>query len=297
MAQITAQQVKELREMTGAGMMECKKALTEAEGDVDKAIDVLRTRGLAAAEKKAGRATNEGVVAIYTAGKQAGIVEVNCETDFVSATPEFRGFCDKLAQTVVARRVSSLDALMDAQVVDGDTVVKDLLTEQIHTIGENMKVARMALVELPEGQAGALESYIHMGGKIGVCVEFAFQNEATASSDEFVQFAHDVALQVAAAKPLAVSRENVSADVIEHELSIYRAQAAESGKPEAIQNKIAEGKLNKFFKECTLVEQEFIKDSDQTIESLCAKTSKACGDEIQIKNFYRFAMGESPSEA
>lgn len=293
MAQITAQQVKELREMTGAGMMECKKALTEAEGNVEKAIDVLRTRGLAAAEKKAGRATNEGVVAIYTEGKKAGIVEVNCETDFVSATPEFRGFCNKLAQTVVARGVANLDELMETVVVDGETLVKDLLTEQIHTIGENMKVARMALIELEEGKAGALESYIHMGGKIGVCVEFVFNNEATATSPEFVQFAHDVALQVAAAKPLAVSREQVSQDVIEHELSIYRAQAAESGKPEAIQNKIAEGKLNKFFKDCTLVEQEFIKDSDQTISSLCDKTSKACADEIVIKGFTRFAMGES----
>ena len=289
MAQITAAMVKQLRELTDSPMMECKKALVEADGDIQAAIDIMRKNGLAAAAKKAGRATNEGTIAAYISedGKSGALVELSCETDFVASNPKFTGFAAKLAETVVKESPADVDALLAAP-LDGDTVQAGL-TELIHIIGENMKISGFASRST---EAGALSSYIHMGGKIGVLAEFAFEKPETAQNEAFKTFAHDVALQIAAAAPICAVREDVPADVVEHEKEIYKAQAAESGKPEAIQEKMAIGRLEKFYKGSVLTEQEFIKDNTLTVKQLAANVSKECGDTITIAGFDRITRGE-----
>ena len=256
---ITASMVKELREMTGAGMMECKKALTEADGDMDKAVDVLRTRGLAAVAKKAGRATNEGTVMALVSddAKVGALVELNCETDFVGMNEKFKAYAEKIARAALAAKPADLDGLKAAE-FEGETV-EAIVTDCIHVMGENTQLARFAVVE-----AGAVASYIHGGGKIGVLVTFDVDG-IDATSEDFVHYGRDVAMQVAAVNPIAATREDVPADVVEHEMGIYKAQAAESGKPENIQEKIATGRLEKFFKEKCMDEQEFVKKPDQTV--------------------------------
>lgn len=287
MANITAAMVKELREMTGAGMMECKKALAEVEGDMEKAIDVLRTRGLAAAAKKAGRATNEGTVAALLSddAKSGVVLELNCETDFVGMNEKFKAYADRMAKVALDNKISAVEALKAAADADGETV-EAILTDCVHVMGENTTLKRVQVVE-----AGAVASYIHMGGKIGVLVEFEVEGIDPAT-DEFQTYGRDVAMQVAAIPAVAANREQVPAEVIEHEMSIYKAQAAESGKPEAIQEKIATGRLEKFYKENCLTEQEFVKNSDQTIQQYTDATAKQLGGTIKVVNFVRFALGE-----
>ncbi len=288
MAAITAAMVKELREATGAGMMECKKALTEADGDFDAAVDVLRTRGLAAAAKKAGRATNEGRVNALVEGKKGAVVQVNCETDFVALTDKFGGYVDTFTKAVIENDPADPAALLESE-YEGEKV-QDALTEAIHVIGENMQVSNFKRLEV-EG-TGALVPYIHMGGKIGVLVSFSFNNEATASDEKFLAMGKDVAMQIAATNPVALDEESVPEEVREHEMSIYKAQAAESGKPENIQEKIATGRMKKFYKESCLVDQDFVKDPDQTVSSYSASVAKELGDEIKVVDFARIALGD-----
>ena len=283
MANITAAMVKELREMTGAGMMECKKALVEADGDMDKAVDVLRTRGLAAVAKKAGRATNEGTV-MALVSEDATTGAVNCETDFVGMNEKFKAYAEKVAKAALAAKPADMDALKAAE-IDGETV-EAVVTDCIHVMGENTQLARFAVVE-----AGAVSSYIHMGGKIGVLVSFDVEGVDTAS-DEFKQYGRDVAMQVAAVAPIAANRDQVDPAVVEHEMSIYKAQAAESGKPEAIQEKMATGRLEKFYKEQCLTEQAFVKNPDQTIAQYTDEVAKKLGGSIKVVDFKRFALGE-----
>ena len=287
MANITAAMVKELREMTGAGMMECKKALAEVEGDMEKAIDVLRTRGLAAAAKKAGRATNEGTVAALLSddAKSGVVLELNCETDFVGMNEKFKAYADRMAKVALDNKISDVEALKAAADADGETV-EAILTDCVHVMGENTTLKRVQVVE-----SGAVASYIHMGGKIGVLVEFEVEGIDPAT-DEFQTYGRDIAMQVAAIPAVAANREQVPAEVIEHEMSIYKAQAAESGKPEAIQEKIATGRLEKFYKENCLTEQEFVKNSDQTIQQYTDAAAKQLGGTIKVVNFVRFALGE-----
>lgn len=289
MAQITAAMVKQLREMTDSPMMECKKALVEAEGDMEAAVDILRKNGLAAAAKKAGRDTNEGAVAAYISedGTKGALAEIACETDFVASNPKFTGFAAEVAQVVCDNEPADTDALL-ALDMNGETV-EAALTEMIHIIGENMKISR-TVVRKPA--SGAVASYIHMGGKIGVLVEFSFEKPETASAEAFKTFAHDVAMQVAATAPIAAVREDVDQDVIDHEVAIYKAQAAESGKPEVIQEKMAVGRLEKFFKGFVLNEQEFIKDSSLTIKGYAEKVSKELGDTVKVVAFDRLVCGE-----
>lgn len=286
MAAITAAMVKELREMTDAGMMECKKALVEADGDMDKAVDVLRTRGLAAAAKKVGRATNEGtVMAIVSDDATKGaVVELNCETDFVGMNEKFKGYAEKIARAAMAANVEDVEALKAVD-AEGETV-EDVLTDAIHTLGENMNLARAAVVE-----AGGVASYIHGGGKIGVLVTFDVEGIDPAS-DEFQHCGRDVAMQVAAASPVSATRESVPADVVEHEMEIYKAQAAESGKPENIQEKIATGRLEKFYKESCLTEQAFVKNPDQNVTDYVNEVAKKLGGTIKVTGFKRFMLGE-----
>lgn len=291
--EITAGMVKELREITGAGMMDCKKALAEADGNIEAAVDILRTRGLAALAKKAGRATNEGVVAAHVAdGAKVGVlVEVNCETDFVGRNDQFQSFVNDLAAHIALAAPADVATLMTQTFTGREHTTEQVLGEVVSKLGENMGITRFVRREV--SGAGALGSYIHMGGKIGVLVEVSLGNAESATNPAVATFIKDVAMQVAAAAPISVGRESVPADVVAHELSIYKAQAAESGKPEAIQEKMAEGRLQKFYKEVCLVEQVFVKNPDITIKDLAAQVSKEISDTVTVVAFDRFQLGET----
>ena len=291
MAEITAKMVRELREATGAGMMECKKALTEAEGVFEKAVDVLRTHGLAKAAKKAGRATNEGRVNVAVCkndARKGAVVEINCETDFVALTDKFQDYCDTFTRAVVHNDPATVDELLESE-YEGEKV-GDTLTEAIHIIGENMQISNFKRLEI-EG-TGALVPYIHMNGRIGVLVGFTFGNEATATDERFLAMGKDVAMQIAATNPVSLDKDSVPEDIREHEFEIYKAQAAESGKPENIQEKIATGRMEKFYKENCLVEQDFVKDPDTTVGAYIAKCAKEIGDDIKVVSFARIELGE-----
>ena len=289
MAQITAALVKQLREMTDSPMMECKKALVEADGDIEKAVDVLRKMGVAKAVKRAGRDTNEGTIAAYVSedGKTGALLELTCETDFVGTNPKFTGFAMELAKAVAENDPADEAALKACAM--GEGTVESELTEMIHVIGENMKVARFQRVAV---ESGALAAYVHHNGKLADIVTFDFANEGTKDNADFTGFAHDVAMQVAAAAPVAAKREDVPADVVAHEFEIAKAQAAASGKPEAIQERMAQGKLEKYYKEYVLDEQVFVKDSSLTVSQLAAKVSKEIGDTVKLVSFVRFNFGE-----
>ena len=279
---ITAAQVKELREMTGAGMMECKKALTQADGDMDKAVDLLREWGLASIAKKAGRATNEGTVMAVVAedGKSGAVIKLNCETDFVGMNDKFKGYAADIAKIALDEKIGDVEALK------ANEGVTALITDCVHVMGENTQLTEAQLFE-----ADGVCSYIHMGGKIGVLVKFDLEG-VDPTSAEFVACGRDVAMQVAAMSPLAANREAVPADVVEHEMEIYKAQAAASGKPENIQVKIAEGRMEKFYAERCLTEQAFVKDSDQTVGQYVASVAKGLGGTIKVVDFARVALGE-----
>ena len=270
MAQITAALVKELREITGAGMMDCKKALLECEGDKDKAIDYLREKGIAKAAKKAGRIASEGVVAAASDGSTACIVEVNSETDFVAKNENFQNLVKKIAEHIVATKPADMDAL-NASELDGKTVA-EVMTEAVASIGEKLSLRRF---EVYTSEDGKLATYIHMGGKIGVIVELS------GGADELGK---DVAMQIAAAKPQCIGRDDVDADALAHEREVLRKQALEEGKPEKIVEKMVDGRINKYYKEVCLVEQEFVKDSDKTIKDILGG--------VEVRRFARFEMGE-----
>lgn len=289
MAQVTAALVKQLREMTDSPMMECKKALVEADGDLEAAVDILRKMGVAKAVKRAGRDTNEGTIAAFVAadGKRGALLELSCETDFVGTNPKFTGFAADLAEVVAENDPADLEALKSCPM--GESTVEAELTEMIHVIGENMKIQRFTRVTV---ENGALGSYVHLGGKLADIVTFEFSKPETAENEQFKSFAHDVAMQVAAMPSVACRREDVPADVIAREKAIYMAQAAESGKPEAIQERIATGRLEKFYKESCLVEQDFIKDGGMTISELAGKVGAEVGDTIEVMSFVRYAFGQ-----
>jgi elongation factor Ts len=274
MAQITAALVKELRERTGAGMMDCKKALTAVEGDMDKAIDFLREKGLAAAAKKAGRIAAEGAVgyAISDDGKTGTIVEINCETDFVAKTDGFKELLNTVAAHIIATKPADLDALLASEIAGQS--VSDLVTASVAKIGEKISIRRFALYEAPEGRVAA---YIHGGGKIGVLVDMKGGN---------VELGKDIAMHIAAANPSYLERSQVPAAELEHEKEVLSEQARNEGKPEKIIEKMVIGRINKYYKEVCLVDQEFVKDPDQTI----AKLLKA--NNAEVLAFSRFQLGE-----
>jgi len=293
--EITASMVKELRELTGAGMMDCKKALAEASGDMAAAVDVLRTKGLADLAKKAGRATNEGVIGGFTSddGRVGVLVEVNCETDFVARNADFKTFVGELAAQVASGAPADVPALLaEAYTARPDITVEQLLGETVGRLGENMGVARFVRYDLAP-PAGHIAVYIHGVGNLGVMVEVSAGSETAAASDVAAGFAKDVAMQIAAASPIAVRREEVPADVVAHELSIYKAQAAETGKPEPIQEKIALGRLEKYYKEFCLLEQSFVKDPDITVRQYAERTAASAGAPIDVVRFVRLVLGEA----
>jgi elongation factor Ts len=291
MAEITAASVKELRERTGVGMMDCKRALGETGGDLEKAIEYLREKGLAAAAKKAGRIAAEGLVNAYiTDDKKIGVLsEVNCETDFAAKNPDFQQFAREVTALIAAKAPADTDALANLAMRDGKTV-SATISGLIATIGENMAVRRFVRFELTG--AGLIDFYIHLGGKIGVLLECVTNKTETATEPEFATLVRDLAMQVAAAKPEYVDRTEVPTAVLEHEKAIYKAQAVNEGKPEAIAEKIMAGRLEKFFKEVCLLEQPFIKDNDQTINKLVARLNSKLGETIKIVRFARFEKGE-----
>lgn len=274
MAAITASMVKELRTSTGAGMMDCKKALTEADGDMAKAVDILREKGLSQAAKKAGRIAAEGAVVSYVSedGKVGVIVEVNCETDFVGHNEGFQTLAKSIAKQVAVAAPADVDALLTSE-MDGKTV-KDLVTEAVAKIGENISVRRFERFESAEGQ---VYSYIHGGGKIGVLVDMKGGD---------AELGKDVAMQVAAANPSYLNRDQVPAAELEHEKTVLSEQARNEGKPEKIIEKMVIGRINKYYKEVCLLDQEFIKDGDLTITKLL----KSKGAEVA--RFARFQLGE-----
>jgi elongation factor Ts len=286
---ISAELVRQLRDKTGAGMMDCKRALEETDGEIEAAVDVLRKSGAAKAEKRAGRAAAEGLVAAaITPGGDAGaLVEVNCETDFVARNDEFRAFTKALAALVVERKPAGLEALKAMPFGDHGTVDAAVVA-LIAKIGENIVVRRAVAYDV-DG-AGAVAAYVHHGDKVGVLVQVACTKAETAATDGFREAVRDVALQIAAHSPGYIRSDEIPADVLERERGIYRAQI--QGKPANIIDKIVEGKLRKFYTEVCLLDQEFVRDRELSVRKYLEQRAKALGDSIEIERFARFAVGE-----
>ncbi len=281
----TAKDVKDLRERTGCGMMDCKKALSETDGDMDKAIEILREKGLAAAAKKAGRIAAEGlVVSVVDNDKKVGVVlEVNAETDFVAKNEKFVTFVNDVAKTIIDNNPADIAALEALTMSGSDRTVAEELRDKILTIGENMKIRRFERLE------GDLVAYVHGGGRIGVMVKF---DTDVADKDGFETYAKDVAMQIAAAVPQYLNKADVPAEVVEKEKEILTAQAINEGKPANIAEKMVMGRINKFYKEVCLSEQPFIKDGDITVAKYTDNTAKALGGKIAMVSFVRFEKGE-----
>ncbi|MCR5788509.1 MAG: translation elongation factor Ts [Lachnospiraceae bacterium] len=294
MANITASMVKELREVTGAGMMDCKKALSETDGDMDAAVEFLRKKGLASAEKKAGRIAAEGVVdtLVTEDGKKAVIVEVNAETDFVAKNEKFRTFVAEVAAQAAESGAADMDAfLAESWKLDTSMTVKDKLSSMISIIGENMNIRRY---EKLEEQNGVIVSYIHAGGKIGVLVDV----ESDKVNDAVKEMGKNLAMQIAALSPKFTNRSEVSADFLEKEKEILKAQIMndpkESQKPEKVIEGMIQGRINKELKDFVLLDQVYVKaeDGKQTVDKYVAEVAKAEGASIKIKGFVRFETGE-----
>ena len=283
----TAKDVAALREKTGCGMMDCKKALTASNGDMEAALDFLREKGLAAATKKAGRIAAEGVAFAYiNEDETVGVaIEVNAETDFVAKNAEFQAFVNTCAETIAKENPADVEALLNCKAAGTEMTVDALLKEKILTIGENIKIRRFVRYE------GVVVGYIHMGGKISVLVKFDAAPEVTAKA-EFKEYAKNVAMQIAAVSPLYLDRDSVPADVVEQEKKIAYEQASTSGKPAQVIDKMVMGKVSKYFKEVCLVEQEYVKDSKMSIKQYTDSVAKELGGDIKIASFVRFEKGE-----
>lgn len=283
----TAKDVKELREKTGCGMMDCKKALASSDGDMAAAIDFLREKGLAAATKKSSRVAAEGLAMAYTNedGSVGVAIEVNSETDFVAKNVDFQSFVKLCGEIVIEKNPQSVEELLKLNAENGKTV-EEILQEKILTIGENIKIRRFKRFE------GVVAGYVHAAGKIGVLVNFDVDNKDVAKTDVFKAFSKDVAMQIAAINPLYLVPEEIPADVIAHERKILKEQIVGDGKPENIAEKIVEGRIGKYYKEVCLMNQAFVKDGNLSIEQYTQKISKELGTSIKIISFVRFEKGE-----
>jgi elongation factor Ts len=277
--------VADLRAKTGAGMMDCKKALDETSGDMEQAIDLLRKKGLSAAAKKAGRIAAEGLVAVAGQGTCCAVVEVNSETDFVAKNEAFQAFVNGVARVVLENNPSSLDALLALPFPGTGRTVAEEQTHQVATIGENINVRRFARHTV---NAGVVASYVHGAGKIGVLVELACDQ----ADDRVAVLARQLAMHVAAANPQYLERGQVPADVLEREKEIYRAKARESGKPDNIIEKILDGQVNKFYGEICLIEQAYVIDPDQKVGKVVEALAKEVGAAVKLTGFARFQLGE-----
>jgi len=289
MAQITAALVKELREKTGAGMMDCKKALSETDADVEAAVDWLRTKGLAAAAKKAGRAASEGLVGVAVDGGKGALVEVNAETDFVARNETFQGFVSAVANVALSAG-QDIEAINSSDIPDGDRNVSDELTHLIATIGENMTLRRAATVSVSNG---ALASYIHNAtapglGRIGVLVGL----ESDGDHQKLVELGKQLAMHVAAAKPLAVSHDDLDPEDLEREKAVLSEQARESGKPEEIIEKMVIGRLRKYYEEVCLLDQTFVIDGETKVAKVLENASSELGVPVTVSGFALMVLGE-----
>jgi len=280
---ITAAQVNELRQKTGAGMMDCKKALIESNGDFEKAIEILRKKGASVAAKRAERSANEGMVVtkISADHKKASMVEVNCETDFVAKSSDFIQLANKVAETTF-----STDAQDSKKLLEDNKDLNNLLVDVMGKVGEKIEVSR---VTTEKADNGLLVDYVHMGSKLGVLVKF---DNVSNSTDELLEIGKDIAMQVAAMHPICVYREEVPTSTIEKEIDIYKELARKEGKPENILDKIAQGKLNKFYQENCLAEQAFIKDNSKSVNDLINEYNKKNGSQTKISLFKRFHLGD-----
>ena len=286
MATITAKMVGELRAKTGAGMMDCKKALTESDGDMEQSIDLLRKKGLSAAAKKSGRVAAEGMIAAVGNDNSGALVEVNSETDFVAKNELFQAFANGVAGVVLNQSPADVETLKTLDFPGSSRNVVDELNHQISTIGENMNVRRFARLE---SKSGATASYVHGAGKIGVLVQL---DSDKADEPKVAETARMLAMHVAAANPQYLSRNDVPADVVEREKDIMRAKALESGKPENIVDKIIEGQINKFFGESCLLEQVYVIDTDQKVGKVVDALAKEIGGQVTLAAYARFQLGE-----
>ena len=285
---ITAQMVKELREKTGAGMMDCKAALQETGGDMEAAIDWLRTKGLARAAKKAGRVAAEGLIAVAEEGNRAAMVELNSETDFVSRNEQFQTLVRSVAQAAL-KSDGSLQSVLAETVGEGRTV-ETAVTDAISTIGENMTLRRAAALSVPEG---VVASYIHAAvapglGKIGVLVGL----RSTGDTGKLAALGRQIAMHVAAANPLAVDVDRLDPETVARERSVFAEQARESGKPEAIIDKMVEGRLRKFYEEAVLLKQVFVVDGERTVEAVLKDSAEDVGAPVTLTEFVAFRLGE-----
>lgn len=279
----TAKDVQTLREKTGCGMMDCKKALADADGNIEKAVELLREKGLAAVAKKAGRIAAEGLVVATVENKVGVVLEVNAETDFVSKNEDFVNFVGACAQTIIAENPADVEALSGCKLAGSSATVAEALTEKVQTIGENIKIRRFTRYE------GDVITYIHGGGRIGVMVKF---DTDLGSKDGFEAYAKDIAMQIAAAIPQYLSKEQVPSATIEKEKEILTQQAINEGKPANIAEKMVAGRINKYYKEVCLLEQPFIKDGDISVAQYTENTAKAMGGSIKIADFVRYEKGE-----
>ncbi|MEM7215895.1 MAG: translation elongation factor Ts [Pseudomonadota bacterium] len=286
---ITAALVKELREKSGAGMMDCKNALSETDGDVEAAMDWLRSKGIAKAEKKSGRVAAEGLIGIAGSGSAAAVVEVNSETDFVARNEQFQELVRNVSQTALDTD-GSVGAVSDAKIADGEKSVSEAITDAVATIGENMNLRRSSKLEV---ESGVVATYMHNAagdgiGKIGVLVALESSGDAGALG----AIGKQVAMHVAATNPISATKEEVPADVVERERAVYLEEAKESGKPQEIAEKMVVGKLNKFFKESVLLSQAFVINPDVSVEQAIKDAEKDVGAPITFKAFVRLALGE-----
>ena len=285
---ISAKDVKALRDSTGAGMMDCKRALADAEGDVERAMDLLRERGLAKAGKRAGRDTSEGTVVFVVDGGRGVLIELGCETDFVAKTPDYQSLATNIANAVLGLGgepdlAAALDAPLDGATVD------DAVKAAVAKMGENIQLKRIGSVDV----SGVAGGYVHSGGTLGVLLAI----ETDASGDGVNEVVRDVAMHVAAhdPTPISIDRSDVAPEVVEKERSFLTSQALESGKPENVVEKMVDGRINKFFAENCLVEQKFVKDPDKSVRDLLADVGKAVGGELKVARFVRFKLGEAAS--
>lgn len=293
MAEVSAKLVQELRQKTGAGMMDCKKALKENEGDIEKASEWLRQKGISKADKAAGKVTAEGLVetAVQEDGRVGVLLEVNCQTDFVARNDAFKALVSNLAKQAVT--ASSVDELLSQPYIENkDLTVAETLKQQVAQLGENMQVRRLENFSLNSGTQGVVESYIHTGGRVGVLVELDCQNTA-ANNEEFKTLARNIAMQVAACPNVEyVNVEEIPTEIAQKEKEIEMGRDDLANKPDNIKEKIVQGRIDKRLKEMTLVDQPYIRDQSITVEELVKQASNKLGDTIEVKRFARFILGE-----
>ena len=286
---ITAEQVKRLRDKTGAGMMDCKRALEKSDGDEQKAADYLREQGITKATQKASRVAKEGLIfsLIGEQDKLGVLVELNCETDFVARTDDFRKLAQETASWIMKNRPADVSEVVES--------MKDGINQVIAKLGENIAPKRFALFQLDSGSSGTIYSYIHPGDKLGVLLELNCQDESASQDQEFRQLAKDVSMQIAATNPLVIMRDRLKPEIIDKEKDIYRTQAKNEGKPDKIIDRIVQGKLEKYFQEVCLLEQPFVKDQDRSVRQRIEETQEKLGEEIRVGQFVRFRLGDEAS--